>query len=607
MEEGRRMFQIFAARMFEQRVLTAYREKVANERQQKLIEELEEESRLDTQREAKKAKEAQKKKDKKRQQKQVKDEEKARKEAEKAVEEAEVKALEEKKAEEQRQKKEEQRKKKEAEKKAQDEERQRKEAEKQKRIQEAREQQAELERKQREQKEREKKKRDDIKKKERDEREAKEKEAKEKKERDAAEKREREVGGKDERGIKEQNKKEDQVSKQPAKLMPASPLKHHAPLSAVPISSALHPPQTASNHASPHLQIATPVVPKAPTPVRPRQTSFQGSHNSSPKTSHAPSGSSATSPNLSALQQNASITIPGKLPNQPLLQFAQTTSAGPPIITAHGTPSQPPGFSGTPVIANNVFQSTQGSILPPMTQRASVHEQVMLSHNNQHHLQFNANHYRNFMNSSGLPFPSNINGMRPSPHGQGAIESPIQSPVLPTAGGNVNVGQYMTRDTMPTHSHSRNTSASYSNFEIPSTPAQTQPIARPTPIHRPSSVTPVQQSENNASIVTDIDDLSNHLGSSALLDDTDIPLSSSTADMQRGSRAPGAPFTPRHGFSTSPMFTDSIGGKMETFPRGIQGVNGNTWGGQPMPFGPSGMPAQTAWPSGPGKNTRHSY
>lgn len=28
MEEGRRMFQIFAARMFEQRVLTAYREKV---------------------------------------------------------------------------------------------------------------------------------------------------------------------------------------------------------------------------------------------------------------------------------------------------------------------------------------------------------------------------------------------------------------------------------------------------------------------------------------------------------------------------------------------------------------------------------------------------
>lgn len=30
MEEGRRMFQIFAARMFEQRVLAAYREKVSS-------------------------------------------------------------------------------------------------------------------------------------------------------------------------------------------------------------------------------------------------------------------------------------------------------------------------------------------------------------------------------------------------------------------------------------------------------------------------------------------------------------------------------------------------------------------------------------------------
>ncbi len=72
MEEGRRMFQIFAARMFEQRVLTAYREKVARERQRKLIDELEEENRLDTQREAKKAKEAAKKKEKKKMQKQAK-------------------------------------------------------------------------------------------------------------------------------------------------------------------------------------------------------------------------------------------------------------------------------------------------------------------------------------------------------------------------------------------------------------------------------------------------------------------------------------------------------------------------------------------------------
>ncbi|KAJ3274263.1 hypothetical protein HDV01_003336 [Terramyces sp. JEL0728] len=42
-EEGRRMFQIFAAKMFEQRVLTAYREKAAMERAAKLVQELEEE------------------------------------------------------------------------------------------------------------------------------------------------------------------------------------------------------------------------------------------------------------------------------------------------------------------------------------------------------------------------------------------------------------------------------------------------------------------------------------------------------------------------------------------------------------------------------------
>jgi hypothetical protein len=65
MEEGRRMFQIFAARMFEQRVLQAYREKVAAERQQRLLEELAEEDVRKDAKEAKKAKEAQKRKENK--------------------------------------------------------------------------------------------------------------------------------------------------------------------------------------------------------------------------------------------------------------------------------------------------------------------------------------------------------------------------------------------------------------------------------------------------------------------------------------------------------------------------------------------------------------
>ncbi|KAJ9621190.1 Stress response protein nst1 [Taxawa tesnikishii (nom. ined.)] len=165
MREGRRMFQIFAARMFEQRVLTAYREKVAAERQQKLLEELEDESRLDAQREAKKARDAEKKKSKKLAQKQAKAEEKAKREAEKAAEEAAAKAAEEKKLEEQRRKKEEQRKKKEAERKAQEEERQRKEAERLKRQNEEKERQQEAERKAREQKAQEKRQREEARKK----------------------------------------------------------------------------------------------------------------------------------------------------------------------------------------------------------------------------------------------------------------------------------------------------------------------------------------------------------------------------------------------------------------------------------------------------------
>ena len=44
MEEGKRMFSIFAARMFEQRVLQAYCEKLAQDRQQQLLRQSKDES-----------------------------------------------------------------------------------------------------------------------------------------------------------------------------------------------------------------------------------------------------------------------------------------------------------------------------------------------------------------------------------------------------------------------------------------------------------------------------------------------------------------------------------------------------------------------------------
>ena len=136
MAEGRRMFQIFAARMFEQRVLTAYREKVAQERQAKLLEELEAEDTREREREAKKLKDSQKKKEKKKAQQQKKEEDRARKEADRLAAENKAKEEAERKAEEARRKKEELRLKKEAERKAAEAERLRRDEEKKKRLQE---------------------------------------------------------------------------------------------------------------------------------------------------------------------------------------------------------------------------------------------------------------------------------------------------------------------------------------------------------------------------------------------------------------------------------------------------------------------------------------
>ncbi|KAI5998437.1 salt tolerance down-regulator-domain-containing protein [Pisolithus marmoratus] len=65
-EEAKRMFSIFAARMFEARVLESYLERVALERQQQLLRELEFEDQLTKERQTKKKLQNQKKKDKRR-------------------------------------------------------------------------------------------------------------------------------------------------------------------------------------------------------------------------------------------------------------------------------------------------------------------------------------------------------------------------------------------------------------------------------------------------------------------------------------------------------------------------------------------------------------
>jgi hypothetical protein len=498
MEEGRRMFQIFAARMFEQRVLTAYKEKVAKERQQKLLEELEEESRADSQKKAKKAKDAQKKKDKIQQKKQALAEEKARKDAEKAAEEAALRAAEEKKAEEQRLKAEEKRKKKDAQKKAEEEERMRKEAEKQRRIQEQRERQAEAERKQREAKEKERKEKEEQRQKERDAKEAKEREARERKERQERERKEKEAKAKAEREAKDLPKREGAASQQPS-----APQVAKRPPVPIPANLQPHPPAI----ASPLIPIATPAVPKAPTPIKLRTDSQRESSNGSvPQTPQTGGVSQTISPVPSTPLQGSPGPIgpPGKAqPQQPFLYQPQATS---PMHSAlKGPPGMPPNPFGLPHMG---FQPTMPMIPPGYGGR--MHHDPMFP-------QPISGQYRP-PNSIPIHPGHQVPQGRgfPIPHPPGFSQSPIGS-----AGGSFGSQQ----ESIPMQSHSRHHSASFEKpFEGSAPAPPTQPIARPAPIGRPSSI--VHGNRHGESEKNEIDDLSNHLGSSALLDDSDEPLTS---------------------------------------------------------------------------------
>ncbi|KMU84987.1 hypothetical protein CIHG_02770 [Coccidioides immitis H538.4] len=504
MEEGRRMFQIFAARMFEQRVLTAYREKIARERQERLIEELEEENRLDVEREAKKAREAQKRKDKKKLQKQAKEEERAKREAERAAEEAAQKALEEKRLEEQRRKKEEQRKKREAEKKAQEEERQRKEAERQKRLKEERERQAEFERKQREQKEREKKKREEAKKREREEKEAKERELREKKIKEERERREREekarqekeAAAKAERESREKAKREEQAAQQAAAQAAAVQAAKRASQSGpTHLPPGLQHPQGPSALQSPHFQVATPVVPKAPTPIRPRQPSQQGSHASSPRS------------------QPAHVDI------------SQTSSLSP--------------------------GSRWGPRMP------MPHDMSM---------------YTNHSGASGRTISWGL----PLQTVSLSLQESQDHDIL------VKVVDFKWKQ--PSISFERNQHE---------TQPQSQPISRPAPIQRPASTVPHDQHKDESKTnQQEIDELSTQLGSSALLDDSDIPLTAPPSQPLSSALPPGLPGAGRIGFAGPSLFSDHLGSSKPHFSLGAPG-SGAGWAHNP--FGSPGFPAAPSW------------
>ncbi|KAK4045976.1 Stress response protein nst1 [Microbotryomycetes sp. JL201] len=296
MEGGRRMFQVFAARMFEQRVLQAYREKVAAERQLQLLREIEAEERLAEEREAKKAKEAQKKKDKKRQ-----EEERMRKEAEREAAERAAREAEEARLEEDRRRNEEQRLKREAERRA-------KEEEKARREEKAR-QAKEKERVEKEEKARLAK----------EARLAAEREAKEKKAREEAERKAREEAERKAREAERKEREEREERERQAKVEEAARVQAAA-------QAKLQQQQSAQKAAAAQ-QRASAAAAAAPQPAK----AIPGL----PKAT-APKG--ATTGNVPAQGARPSNAPPG-LPRQPSIS---TTAAS--TSQSRGTPgvSQPP-------------------------------------------------------------------------------------------------------------------------------------------------------------------------------------------------------------------------------------------------------------------------
>jgi len=194
--------------------------------------------------------------------------------------------------------------------------------------------------------------------------------------------------------------------------------------------------------------------------------------------------------------------------------------------------------------------------------------------------------FRPLAGPNGIPMYPGMNGVQQMPQQQRVFAPPHGPPGFPqqlqNGLGGIGQGFGGQKEPVSAQTHSRHQSASFdkSSFE-----ALTQPIARPAPIGRPSSVVQGQRESSHQSS-NDVDDLSNHLGSSALLDDSDEPLTSSTGT-RRSSAAPGPmsrqSFTPSTPFSMSSMDSSAFGANpMSSY---------NTWGGgPPNPFGTSSLP-----------------
>ncbi|RMZ85875.1 hypothetical protein DV737_g489, partial [Chaetothyriales sp. CBS 132003] len=370
MEEGRRMFQIFAARMFEQRVLTAYREKEAAARE-----------------------------------------------------------AEEKKHEEQRLRREEQRKKREAERKAADDERLRKEAEKQKRVQEQKERQAEAERRQREAKERDKQKRDAAKRKEREEREAREKEARERKAQEAEERRAREDQARKDREAaaakadhhqpksqQQQQPRAQPVALPPGLLPPQRPAQLQSP--SFPIASPVVPPK-----------VPTPVRNRQPS----HSVQTAPSHGSSPRSQKAATDISSASPaSAIASQSQQPQPLPNKaapIP-PPMLHHPQPSAPRSPLNNA-GRGQYAFNINGLPSYGVGNPQTSAPGLMSTTVPQAPLYQGPPVANarygpNGMHyHPPFGGP--RHFAPPQPMPFQPQTAGAPPLQHAPGQPPQPLHS------------------------------------------------------------------------------------------------------------------------------------------------------------------------------------
>lgn len=179
----------------------------------------------------------------------------------------------------------------------------------------------------------------------------------------------------------------------------------------------------------------------------------------------------------------------------------------------------------------------------------------------------------------GFPFDQPGVGAPPGfapqmPPQQSTQTSPLGQPM-----SNGTPGPEVTRPSMP--SHSRQQSSDKFNA------GTGQPIARPAPIQRPGSIQS-PPGEGSVSPRGDVEGLSKHLGSSALLDDSDEPMPQGENRRMSHNVLPASARSQSLG----------IGGLMQP-PAGGFGTPSTSWNTPSLPFGQSPGLGQQQWGSLP--------